>query len=166
MKKLYRTGPSIVAVVAFLSLLPAAPVAQFKSGTIVKGSEQWTEMEKRLTEINAQGQAEMSNLRREFARKEVQMYKEVYDEVTFMVGWYAKTYNYSLVLRHQREPESEEAAVIEDPNQIMSRVNQLIVYHEDADDITPKILKAMNDRYRASLAEKAGGAAPASPQRQ
>ncbi len=142
----------------------SAITEQLKSGTIAKGSEQWSELESRLTEINANGQAEMSNLRREFARKEVQMYKEVYDEVAYMVSRYAEARNYSLILRYQREPEDSDATV-EDPNQVMSRVNQLVVYHKDTDDITKEILTYMNQQYdRAQQA--AGGGAPAAPTRQ
>lgn len=137
---------------------------QLKSGTIVKGSEQWTELEKQFTEINAKGQAEMSNLRREFIRKEVQMYKQIYDEVAFTVGQYAQARHYSLVLRYQRESEAEEAAGIEDPNQIMSRVNQLVVYHQDTDDITDEILKYMNEQYQRTAARPAG-AVPQAPVR-
>ncbi|HEX6985593.1 MAG TPA: OmpH family outer membrane protein [Planctomycetaceae bacterium] len=133
---------------------------QLKSGTVVKGSEQWTELEKQLVEINAKGQAEMSNLRREFIRKEVQMYKDIYDEVAHTVSLYAKGRNYTLILRYQREP-ADESAGIEDPNKIMSRVNQLVVYHQEGDDITDTVLGYMNAEYLKTAARPAAPAAPA-----
>lgn len=133
---------------------------QLKSGTVAKGSAQWTELEKQFTEINAKGQAEMSNLRREFIRKEVQMYKEIYDEVAFTVSQYAKARQYSLILRYQRETPEEESG-IEDPNKIMSRVNQLVVYHQDTDDITNEILAYMNGQFQKTAGQPAAPAAPA-----
>src|SRR5690606_18797189 len=133
---------------------------ELQSGTITKGSEAWTQREKQLTELSAQGQAKMSNLRREFARKEVQMYKETYDEVAALVEQYAVYHKYTLVLRYQREPSESEAA--EDPNKIMSRVNQLVVFHQEADDITDVISEYLNKQYAGQVGR---AAAPATPVR-
>jgi Skp family chaperone for outer membrane proteins len=130
---------------------------QLKSGTINKGTDAWNRAEQQLIELNAKGQAKMNSLRRDFVRKEVQMYKEIYDEVAYTVALYAKGRNYTLILRYQREP-ADDATSAEDPNKIMSRVNQLVVYHQDGDDITDTILKYMNAQYQ----QQAGGR-PASP---
>ena len=132
-----------------------------KSGTITKGSDKWTEYEQQLTQLNADGQAKMAILRREFARKEVQMYKEIYDEVAYTVAAYANANgrNYTLILRYQREPSETEAA--EDPNKVMSRVNQLVVYHQEGDDITDTILNFLNNQYSQQAGRPAAPAGPA-----
>jgi outer membrane protein len=131
---------------------------QLKS--VTKGTDAATQMEQKLTELNAAGQAKMSNLRREFVRKEVAMYKDIYDEVSQMVAAYANARgrNYTLILRFQRDPSAEAG---DDPNKIMAKVNQLVVYHQDADDITDTILKFMNDQYVAQKSARA--TAPTAP---
>ncbi|MBA3313440.1 MAG: OmpH family outer membrane protein [Planctomycetota bacterium] len=133
--------------------------AQLKS--VTKGSDAATQLEQQLTELNAQGQAKMSNLRREFVRKEVAMYKDIYDEVAQTVAAYANARgrNYTLILRYQRDPSAEAG---DDPNKIMAKVNQLVVYHQDADDITDTILSFMNTQYRGQTAARpAAGTTPA-----
>ena len=93
------------------------------------------------------------------------MYKEIYDEVAGTVATYARApgRNYTLILRYQRET-PEEASGVEDPNKIMGRVNQLVVYHQQADDITDTILAYMNSQYTEQ--QQAGRpTAPAAPRR-
>lgn len=131
--------------------------AQLKS--VTKGSDAASKMEQQLVELNAQGQGKMQILRREFTRKEVQMYKEIYDEVAVLVQQFAEHYKYTLILRYQRDPEAEGS--VDDPNRVMSRVNQLVVYHQ-GDDITDTILSYLNKQHQA----QAGGAvAPGTPAR-
>lgn len=131
---------------------------QMKS--VTKGSDAAIQMEQQLTELNAQGQAKMANLRRDFVRKEVAMYKDIYDEVSSLVSAYAnaKGQNYTLILRYQRDPGAEAG---DDPNKIMARVNQLVVYHQEGDDITKPILDYMNGQYQKQKGGVAGGAAAA-----
>lgn len=134
---------------------------ELKGGTIAKGSEQWTQKEQEATSIQAQLQAEAKNLQREFIRKEVAMYKEVHAEVQQYVTMYAEAYKYTLILRYQRDAESTEAA--EDPNAVMNKINQLVVYHQPADDITDKLLTALNKKFAETGGRTA--AAPAAPTR-
>lgn len=129
------------------------------TSTIAKGSEQWTEKEREFTELTAKYQAEASNLKREFIRKEVAMYKEAYGEVSHYVNLYANTFKYTLILRYQRGPEGSEAA--DDPNQVMSRLNQLVVYHQPGDDITDKLVTVLNNEYQKQTGRTAESAAPA-----
>ena len=124
---------------------------------VTKGSDKAVELEQQLIELNAKGQARLASLKREFMRKEVNMYKEVYDEVARMVEHYATAKHYTLVLRYQRGPVGEEANV-KDPRQMMNRVNQLVVYHQSGDDMTDPILEWMNGQYA-----KAGGQPATSP---
>jgi Skp family chaperone for outer membrane proteins len=143
---------------------------QLQSGTVAKGSEKWTALETQFTELSAQGQAKASNLQREFVRKELAIYKEAYEEVSTLVTQYAEAYHYTLILRHQRDPETAETA--EDPQAVMNKLNQLVVYHQPTDDITGDVLKVLNDRYLKAHPEAASAApaaaagnAPASPVR-
>lgn len=129
------------------------------TSTITKGSEQWTAKEQEFTNLKAQMQAEASNLQREFIRKEVAMYKEVHAEVSDYVAKYAEAYKYTLILRYAREPEGTEAA--DDPNQVMNRINQLVVYHQAGDDITDVLLAKLNELYAKSGGQRAASAAAA-----
>lgn len=133
---------------------------ELKAGTITKGSEQWTAKEQEFTNLAAQFQAEKSNLQREFVRKEVAMYKEVHAEVGQYISLYAKTYHYTLILRYQRDAESAEDGG-EDPNKVMSRINQLVVYHQPADDLTDTLTSVLNKEYAKAAGRTA--AAPARP---
>ena len=134
---------------------------ELKAGTITKGSEQWTAKEQEFTNLAAQFQAEKSNLQREFVRKEVAMYKDVHGEVQQFVAMYADAFKYTLILRYQRDAETAEDGS-EDPNKIMSRINQLVVYHQPGDDITDVLLQKLNERY----AKSGTAAAPAASRTQ
>ena len=137
---------------------------------MTKGSDKAAEIEQQLIEFNAKGQARLASLKREFMRKEVNMYKDVYDEVSRMVEHYATAKHYTLVLRYQRGPVGEDANV-QDPRQMMNQVNQLVVYHQSGDDMTDPILEWMNGQYAKAGGQPAAGptersaASPAGPSR-
>lgn len=126
-----------------------------QSDTLKKGTDTYNEAEQKFVEAQAQLRAKMTNLNREFARKEALMYKDVYGEVSTLVTQYADYYKYTLILRYQRETEEEK----DDVSKVVNRLNQLVVYHEPSDDITDKLLKVLNDRYTAQAGK--AGAAPA-----
>lgn len=123
---------------------------------VTKGSDKASEIEQQIIELNAKGQARLATMKRDFMRKEVNMYKEVYDEVSQLVAQYAEARRYTLVLRYQREPVVDPAEG-EDPRQMMNRVNQMVVFHEKDDDITDRLLEHMNNEY----AKTAGAQQPA-----
>jgi outer membrane protein len=133
---------------------------EMKAGTIAKGSEQWTAKEQEFTNLKAQMQAEASNLQREFIRKEVAVYKEIHAEVSKYVSMYAEARQYTLILRYQREPDAEAA---DDPNQVMNRINQLVVYHQAGDDVTDILLSELNKQYAKQTGRTAAAPAASRP---
>lgn len=127
---------------------------EMTKGTIAKGSDQWVEKEQEFTNLKAQYQAEMSNLQRQFARKEIELYKEAHAEISKYIAFYAKAYKYTLILRYTRDAADAEAA--EDQNLLRAKLNQMVVYHQVDDDITEMLLAKLNEQYT-----KAAGAAAA-----
>lgn len=80
----------------------------------------------------------------DFARKEVQIYREVYLEVTQAVEKYAAYYKYTLVIRFSRDEVSD----TDNPKEVVNRIaSQQIIYHRAEDDITGSILDYLNRKY-------------------
>lgn len=127
--------------------------------SLTAGSQKAIQIEQKLISLNAQGQAKRATLKREFMRKEVAMYKDAYARITTAVRMYAVDQNYTLVLRYQRAPSSEEAAGA-NPRQMMQQVNQLVVYHQSGDDMTDIILRYLNSQYAKSQGQTASTADP------
>lgn len=86
---------------------------------------------------------------REFLRKEAEIYKTVYMEVQEAVQKYAKHFNYTLVLRFNRQ--SVDAA--ENPQEIITSMNRQVVHYREQDDLTDPILQFLNDQYNRATAE-------------
>lgn len=122
-----------------------------------EGTPEFIELEKQL----AGGVAEFETFRkvaqRDFLRKESQLYKQVYLEVLDAVKAYAEYYNYTLIVRFNRE----DLADVENPQQVLERMNQQVVFHRPADDVTDKVLRYLNAQY-----EKSASRTPASTRQQ
>ncbi len=121
------------------------------------GSPNYAKMEKAL--LNARGafEAYRAGEQRELMRKESQIYKKIYVEVTQAVAAYAKHANYTLVIRFS--PKGAEES--ETPQSIVDSMNRQVVYHRPNDDITQPVLNFLNRQYgRTSAAPRAGTAAP------
>lgn len=126
--------------------------------TMTEGSPQFKEKEKELATKAADMQANQQVQQRDFLRKESQIYKAVYGEVTEAVTKYAQYYNFTLVMRFKRDdmPESD------NPQEVISRMNGTVIYHRPQDDITDAVLDYLNKRYgqSAGVVPTNGTAAP------
>jgi len=98
-------------------------------------------------------------MQRDFLRKESQIYKQVYMEVTSAVKMYADYYKYSLVLRFNRQQIQEDDA----PQAVINGMNKQVVYHRAEDDITDAVLDYLNKKYQK---ESASAGAPGGANRQ
>ncbi|MEM7811376.1 MAG: OmpH family outer membrane protein [Planctomycetota bacterium] len=125
--------------------------AQKDLQTADKSAPNYGALENRLITLNADAKTKQATIQREFLRKESQMYKEIYLEVQAMIGQAAQFYKYNMVIRFRRDGVNEEA----DPQRIMQGMNQLVLYHDEADDLTDRVIKVLNQRYTAQAA--AGG---------
>lgn len=106
-------------------------------------SAQYSQLEQQLTQSAIELKALESKTKRDLTRQEAQIYKKVYVEITEAVALYAKHYNYTLVLRYNKDEVADAAT----PQDIIKTMNTQVVYHEKRDDITESVLKYLNDKH-------------------
>lgn len=116
-----------------------------------QGGPGYAEQEKKLLQANSEFEAFVKGAQREFIRKESQIYKQIYLEVTQAVNKYAEHYQYTLIMRFNRE----EVEGTDEPQDVLQRMNRQVVYYREEHDITNPVLKFLNRNYE--------GAEPAKP---
>ncbi|WP_010588461.1 OmpH family outer membrane protein [Schlesneria paludicola] len=109
--------------------------------TFTEGSPEYTKAEKALVKMAAEFEGFRREKSREFLKKESQIYLQVYNEVSEMVKNYAQHFGYTLVMRFNRDDLDTE-----NPQQILQNMNRQVVYYREDDDITQKILAALNKK--------------------
>lgn len=109
--------------------------------TFTEGSPEYTKAEKALVKMAAEFEGFRREKSREFLKKESQIYLQVYNEVSDMVKNYAQHFGYTLVMRFNRDDLDTE-----NPQQILQNMNRQVVYYREDDDITQKILTALNKK--------------------
>ncbi len=121
------------------------------------GSPEFEKLEGELVSVQAEIQKLQLVKRREFMRKEADLYKEIYLEVTDAVRRYSRYYNYTLILRFDRAGLTS----AEDPQKIAEGMNQQVLFHRKRDDLTDPILNYLNDAWKKNPQEaKAPNATP------
>ena len=105
---------------------------------LVVGSDEYLELEEKITAGRSALQARIASEKRRFTRQEAAVYAEVYKEIRGAVSDYSQEKGIRLVLRFNREPMNES-----DPNSVMRSVNRDIVF-EDGLDISDEILRRVN----------------------
>jgi len=126
---------------------------QIKSPQIKEGGPVYVQKEKELIQLRSEFEAYRKNAQREFIRKESEIYKTVYLEVTDMVAAYAKHKNYTMVLRFDSTPVSER----KQPQEILQGMNQQVVYFQESNDITKDVLHYLAERYKGQTAARSTG---------
>jgi len=116
-----------------------AQLSQLKQGTPA-----YENLERALTQDVANFETFRKVAQRDFMRKETQIYRTVYIEVSKAVDKYAEYYKYTLVVRFERG--SVEGA--EATQEVVGRMNSQIIYHRAEDDITGSILDYLNRSYK------------------
>jgi len=119
--------------------------------TFKEGSENYLEIEKQIAGAVADFETFRKVAQRDFMRKESQLYKQVYLEVLDVVKKYAERFNYTLIVRCNRES----MASVENPQQVLGRMNENVVYYRQRDDVTQRILDYLNGMYTQSAAKPA-----------
>lgn len=120
------------------------------------GSPEFEKLEGDLLTVQADLKKLQLKKRREFMRKEAEIYKEVFLDVREAVGRYSRYYKYTLILRFDRSG----LAVADQPQDIVEGLNQQVLYHRNRDDLTDPILNYLNEQWRKSQPQTAspGGA--------
>ncbi len=120
--------------------------SKLKSQTLKKESPEYIRYERALVEKTNEFKSFRENLQREYLRKEAKMYKEIYLDVTQMVGHYARHYRYTLVIRFNRNGVKSGGS----PQEVMRGMNELVLFHDSNVDITKGVLKHLNEAYSKS----------------
>ncbi len=109
-----------------------------------EGSADYAKNEEKILGMQSKLEAFRKVQQREFLRKEAEIYKTVYMEVQEAVQKYAKYYQYTLIIRFNRQ--SVDAA--ENPQEIITSMNRQVVYYRENDDLTDPILEFLNGEYK------------------
>ncbi|QDT39451.1 OmpH family outer membrane protein [Stratiformator vulcanicus] len=117
---------------------------ELKNSPYGKDSPQYAAQEKKVIELNGLIKSKQATIQREFLRRESTMYKDIYVEVTQMVGAAAEHYGYTMVIRFK----AEDVAAQDDPQKLIQNMSQLVIYHQETDDITQRVIEVLNKRYR------------------
>lgn len=111
---------------------------------MTESSPGYAQAEQELASKAAEIDASRKVMQRDFLRKESQIYKQIYMEVSGAVKMYADYYKYSLVLRFNRNQIQESDA----PQEVINGMNKQVVYHRAEDDITDAVLDYLNKKYQ------------------
>lgn len=111
--------------------------------TFNEGSPEFLAKEKELASLASDFEAFRKVAQRDFLRKEAEIYKTVYMEVSDAVKLYAQHYKYAVILRFNRESIND----AKNPEGVLQSMNRQVVYHYAKYDITDAVLKYINQRY-------------------
>ena len=125
------------------SLATRIKTTQDQLKTFSEGSPEFLAKEKELAQLTSDFEAFRKVAQRDFLRKEADIYKTVYMEVSDAVKLYAQHYNYVMILRFNRESVAE----AKDPQAVLQSMNRQIVHFRPEHDITDSVLKYLNGRY-------------------
>jgi outer membrane protein len=109
-----------------------------------EGSPEFLQKESELTKLGTEFEVFRKAVQRDFLRKEADIYKTVYMEVSDAVKLYAQHYKYAVILRFNRE-EIESSS---NPDEVLQSMNRQVVYFSPRDDITDAVLKYLNQKYQ------------------
>ena len=117
--------------------------------TYMEGSTEYTKVEKQLVQKAADFENFRRQMSRTFLKKESQIYLQVYNEVSTMVEKYAKHFDYTLIMRFNREDLDTE-----NPQALLQGMNRQVVYYRADDDITKPVLDSLNRKFNPDNPEK------------
>ncbi|MCH2210618.1 MAG: OmpH family outer membrane protein [Fuerstiella sp.] len=107
------------------------------------GSPEYENIERRLLDEKAKFESWRAATQRKLARRETEMLKTIYADVSRMVKAYSEYAEYSLVLRFNRKGVDDEMQ----PQQAIQAMNKNVIYHQSGNDITEIVLKQLNNQY-------------------
>ncbi len=116
--------------------------------TFNEGSPEFLTKEKELAQLASDFEAFRKVAQRDFLRKEAEIYKTVYLEVSDAVKLYAQHYKYAVILRFNRE----DIQTSSNPEEVLQSMNRQVVYFYAKDDITESVLQYLNKKYQPTAA--------------
>lgn len=110
--------------------------------SLKEGAPEFDAKEKQLAAISAQFETFRRSTQRDILKEESKIYHTIYMEVADAVRKYSKHYEYTLVLRFNREDLNPE-----DPQGLIQGMNRQVVYYLQEDDMTDSVLDYLNKKF-------------------
>jgi outer membrane protein len=111
------------------------------------GAPEYKDLDSQILNIQADGQVEATQKKKEFLEREAQLYFSVYSEIQAEVAAFSRQNSIGLVLRFNSSP------IEPNRNSTLEGVNRPVVF-QDRLNITTQILDQINRRYAARSAAK------------
>lgn len=111
--------------------------AQLKDFQI--GSPEYKQLESELAQASASLEVERRSKTREFVQLEAQLHFDSYVQVTQLIAQLCEQRGYRLALRYDSQ-----ATDPANPDSIMQRVNEYVIFHQPQHDITEEIIRSLN----------------------
>lgn len=108
------------------------------------GDAQYEASEKQILAAKGEFDAFRASTQRKLAKRESEMFKVIYTDVTAAVTAYAKHYKYDHVLRYNRKDVSDEM----NPQEAVQTMNKTFIYTTAENDITDTVLNYLNEKYK------------------
>jgi Skp family chaperone for outer membrane proteins len=109
------------------------------------GSPDYKQLEADLTKRRSDLQVQMQLMRKQFLEREADIYDRHYKAIQNEVSYFASQQNLAAVLRFNK---SEADAT--NPQDVLGKINQPIVWHNPAVDITERIIYNLNARVQGT----------------
>ena len=106
-----------------------------------RGTPEYKQLEAEVAQRQADLQAKVALKKKEFLEREAKIYYNIYREIMDEVKAYSDARGISLVMRFNGDPVDPT-----EPQTIIKELNKSVVYYNEAIDITPVILNAVNGR--------------------
>ena len=116
-------------------------------------STEYEQLEGQMVNTQADLRKVQLQKQREFVKRESELYKEIYLEIVEAVDRYSRYYNYTLILRFNRNPFDS----VEDSQDVVQGMNRQVLYHRNGDDLTDPVLKYLNGRFEKQQTAGAPG---------
>jgi len=124
------------------------------------GSPEYERAEKALLEQKGEFDAFRASTQRRLARRESEMFKVIYADVTAAVKKYAEYKGYTMVIRFNRKGVDDEM----NPQVAVQQMNKTVIYFQGQNDITKVVLDYLDKQYESSAgrtpAREAGSRRP------
>lgn len=108
-----------------------------------EGSPDYLSREERLVKMTADFESFRKVAQRDFMRKEAEIYKTIYLEVSDAVAKGADYFGYTLIIRFNRDG----LDTASNPQAVIKSMNKQVVFHRTEDDITLSVLDFLNEQY-------------------
>ena len=112
-------------------------------GVYPQDSEEYLQAAVNLKNKQTELQAEQMRISQRYMKKEADLYKQIYADITGMVKRLCEARGYSLVIRYQQSGVEK----AEQTGDILNSMNQRVIYHAPQDDITATIIRALDKTY-------------------